>query len=408
FHKMSVPGNLANVESGSALSNQALLAQLPGPNLLPATEAQTGMSELAIFFEQSLNLNPEAAAIKAASVWAKAKVEASVGQASAASSERGVGEAASYIKDPFLHQRKIAGTIEKLGKTNFVSWLMSFLNLIEGVPLARKHLEGIEHDADFFADGARSANYDHHLDIELGRVLIQTLNQDARSVVLQAHNEEERRASVLYDILKTELLRSDPAMQDYVHDTVYTLKQNQYDAQTLVQTFRYWFTYSALIGSPISPSEQVRNLLRSLHPRHHAFKTAARLARGKKTRSSRLSNSKNQEQSDYDFETLASKLILEEFEMKTPASPEHAFAVAMAATGHPGVIPPTPQRTFPLPGSGSLLDPPSARPIRQISAVADKEQREVEEERTLDNEVLALLANVRDVEHLATTPRSVV
>ncbi|KAE8185187.1 hypothetical protein CF336_g7513 [Tilletia laevis] len=292
-----------------------------------AAQDSGGLSELetlASFFERSQGLTRSEAADKAAQMYIAGKIKTEAG--SPRLSPTPIPKAKDWDAE-FSTHKKIAGNQLKLSKAkqNFVLWLMGFRNLIDNVPLAQEHLEGVEHDVGF--PGAplspRTERYCYELDKELARVLLQTLEPEVSTILVPHHNSGERRASVLFRTLRKQLLRDDPASQDRVAETIQGLKQNTHDVTTLADTFRYYFTYSSLIGNPVGQADEVRYFLKSLHPRYNSFKQAAAFHRS------------TSEGRNASFDYFVEQLLLQESNMQGESTSEHAFAVAMQASGTP-------------------------------------------------------------------------
>ncbi|CAD6906097.1 unnamed protein product, partial [Tilletia caries] len=147
-----------------------------------AAQDSGGLSELetlASFFERSQGLTRSEAADKAAQMYIAGKIKTEAG--SPRLSPTPIPKAKDWDAE-FSTHKKIAGNQLKLSKAkqNFVLWLMGFRNLIDNVPLAQEHLEGVEHDVGF--PGAplspRTERYCYELDKELARVLLQTLEPE--------------------------------------------------------------------------------------------------------------------------------------------------------------------------------------------------------------------------------------
>ncbi|KAE8225488.1 hypothetical protein CF326_g7859 [Tilletia indica] len=296
-------------------------------NLAQDTDGVAELETLALFLERSQGLTRSEAVDKAAQMYIAGKVKSEVATPHLAPST--VPKAKDWDA-VFSTHKKIAGNQVKLSKvqSNFVVWLMGFRSLIDNVPLAQDHLEGVEHDVGFAEDpfAVRTARYCFELDKELGRVLLQTLEQDVSNILLPHHNSGERRSSVLFRTLRKELLRDDPASQDRVTNMVQNLKQNTHDVTTLADTFRYWFTYSSLLDNPIKPSDQVRYLLNSLHPRYNNYKSSAVFHRS--TTEGKVAG----------FDYFVRQLLLEEANQSGISNNEHAFAVALQASS---TVPPS-------------------------------------------------------------------
>ncbi|KAE8218104.1 hypothetical protein CF319_g7953 [Tilletia indica] len=204
----------------------------------------------------------------------------------------------------FKEHKKIAGNIVKLSKDNFVVWLMKFRNLIDTVPRAQDHLEGIEHDLDFPGRPIRTAHYDIDLDIELARVLLQTLDEDVSLILLPHHTLGEKRASILFHILRKALLRDDPASCDRVRDTIQAIRQNDQDVTT-----------------HHTGQDKCRYLLGSLHSRYDGFTQGAAFHRS------------TTEGSAAGFEYFVSQLLLAQDKKEGGVTNDQAFAVALQASG---------------------------------------------------------------------------
>ncbi|CAD6976930.1 unnamed protein product, partial [Tilletia controversa] len=273
------------------------------------------LETLALFLQRTQDLSRSEAVDKAAQLYISSKIKSESG------SDRVPTPAPKDWDVAFKDHKKIAGNITKLTNDNFIVWLMKFRNLINNVPRAQEHLEGIEHDLDFPDRPMRTAHYDTDLDIELGRVLLQTLDEDVSLILLPHHTLGETRASMLFNILRKSLIRDDPASQDRVRDTIQNFKQKDRDVTSLAKVFRYYFTYSTLLGNPISDAEQCRYLLNSLHSRYDVFKQSAAFHRS-------TSDGKNA-----GFEYFVRQLLLAEASKEGGTSTEQAFAVALQASG---------------------------------------------------------------------------
>ncbi|CAD6888355.1 unnamed protein product [Tilletia laevis] len=314
----------------SSLSLPTARAALDGPDL----------ETLVDLLQRNLNLDRETATVKVLELVVGGTTGGTANTPSASSETKEKTpslSAAQLLRNAELsNQRKIAGTILKLNRNNFVAWLLAFRNLIGGIPEAEDIVEGIEHDADFSNGTLATLKYDLALDKELGRVIIQTVDPDVGTCLQDVHTSGERRASVFFAVLRSECLQDDPASQDVVTRTILGIKQGNNTIATLVTTFRHWFTHAALIGRPIGKQEQVRLFLEALHPRYASLGQSADLMRSQLKKLGLPY--------ELDFQSLTSQALLEEAKQKktqNSASADYAFAVAFQASGTPYKPPPS-------------------------------------------------------------------
>ncbi|KAE8241392.1 hypothetical protein A4X13_0g7435 [Tilletia indica] len=312
--------------SSTDLSLPAMRAALDGPDL----------DKLVDLLQRNLNLDIETATIKVLELVAGGTTGPAGSTAAAATTKDSKGKASTVLlinreqQEDLANQRKVAGAVVKLTMDNFVRWLLAFKNLISGIPEACDIILGVEHGDDFENGILATPKYNLALDKELGRVLISTVDLNVVSVLDDAHNNGERRGSVFFQLLRSDLLHDDAASQDSVMMTISSIKQGNHDITTLVKTFRYWFTHADLIGRPVSKSEQVRFFLASLHPRYASLGQSADLMRSQLKKLGLPY--------EMDFASLQAQALLEEQKWKKnqgQQSADHAFATAFQANGTP-------------------------------------------------------------------------
>ncbi|KAK0542664.1 hypothetical protein OC846_006671 [Tilletia horrida] len=169
---------------------------------------------------------------------------------------------ATYGRPLFSEQMKIAGSVKKLsGRSNWFTWKIAFLFLINGVDGAIQHLEGTHHPD----------HYSYDLDMALGRLLIQTLDVDQLGQVALLMSQGEMRGSKIYQAIKAPFERSDPGTRDAIESTLSNMEQGSHSVGQLAQALRMLYATAVNAGMVIDEERKIYYLLKALNGKFDAF-----------------------------------------------------------------------------------------------------------------------------------------